>query len=399
MRLLGALLATCVLARAAFAGEVHTGTTPGSWSSDPARGTMRGTIGDDAGWSFWLLGDPISLATPVTVIAQVRFVRRVDYGGAGIAIIDARATNTEQKHLRVELSERDDTVGVGGWFVTGKHFASGTSIRAGKDIRPGQWYEVALKVDGTRAVGYLDGVEVFYGEIPELGQMPAQLTIAPYVIEADVEMKVTLRASPPAAMPEARVVKVESFGRGPHAEWVESHELKGDRLCVRVASLRAPSPPATKLAIGYAVTLEGAVFDTGSRTKRIVVYEFAGTPTQATHGRCETIAIGGAETAPPPPPVEDRLVEPDPPVQVRSRTQAEIEKELAKNKAFERREDGLLVLGEHRLLLDALTKKWLLFDPLHRTWEPTGFSIHEVTFSLVKGRIAVKTKRRGAKPR
>lgn len=79
----------------------------------------------------------------------------------------------------------------------------------------------------------------------------------------------------------------------PNAEWVASYDLKGDRLCVRVASLRTPYPPVHTLAIGYAVTLDGAIFDDGYRTKTIVVTRFAGTPQQATAGVCETVKLGG----------------------------------------------------------------------------------------------------------
>ena len=177
MRFGGALVVLVCATAVAHAGEVHTRATAGTWSSDQQRGTLHGTIPNDAGYSFWLLGDPISLAAPITVIAQIRFVNHVDYGGAGIAIIDAGATDQMQRNVRIELSEREDTAGVGGWLGNENHY-SGASKKAGTDIKVNEWHEVALEIDGTRAIGYLDGAEVFNSEVPESKQLGSNLTIA-----------------------------------------------------------------------------------------------------------------------------------------------------------------------------------------------------------------------------
>jgi len=218
MRMMGSMAILLCLAGGAYAGEVHTRTVAGTWASDPQRGTFNGAIPNDAGYSFWLTNDQVNLASPVTVIAQIRYKNHVDYGGAGVALVDPNASNQTQKHLRIELSEREDTAGVGGWLGNENHF-SGSSKRASRDIKPGEWYEVAMKIEGTHATGFLDSVEVFSADVPELSQMPRTLVVAPFVVEADVEMRVIVRrgaqageAKPPAPTGPAKIASIEPYG-------------------------------------------------------------------------------------------------------------------------------------------------------------------------------------------
>ena len=114
----------------AWAGEVHTRGTAGSWSTDPARGVLHGSIPNDTGYSFWPLGESVTTSQPTMVVAQIRYIHHVDYGGAGVALIDPRATHATQPNLRIELSEREDNVGVGGWLGNENHLSSGGSRKA-----------------------------------------------------------------------------------------------------------------------------------------------------------------------------------------------------------------------------------------------------------------------------
>jgi len=444
MRLVGGLgLVLCATAIAS-AGEVHTRQTAGTWSSDQQRGTLRGSIPNDAGYSFWLMGEPISLAAPVTVIVQIRFINKVDYGGAGVAIVDANATNQAQRNLRIELSEREDTAGVGGWLGNENHY-SGSSKKAGKDIKVGDWYELAIKIDGIKATGYLDGVEVFNADVPEIKQLGASLTIAPFIVEADVEMKITVKGTPSAvtappvatvpAATTAQIASIEPYGHDdtdgsnvywnaklprpsfddepkrsgkPNAEWDASYELKGNRLCVRIASLRAPHPSVHTLAIGYTVTLDGAIFDNGNRTKTIIVTRFTGTPEQATAGTCETVKIGGTPTQDSD--VPDRV---DMPATGRiadllpkkSKKQADIEKLFAMKVAgitapadykqlYVQMVDLILVLGKFHFFLEPVSRQWHVYSRVHDSWEPTGVFAGDATFSVVRGKVKVTKKKR-----
>lgn len=454
MRHMGSMAVLLCLAGVAHAGEVHTRTVAGTWASDPQRGTFNGSIPNDGGYSFWLTGDQVSIATPVTVIAQVRFKSHVDYGGAGVALIDPNATNQAQPNLRIELSEREDTAGVGGWFGSENHF-NGASKRASKDIKPGEWYELAIKIEGIHATGFLDSVEIFSADVPELRQLPQTLSVAPFVVEADVEMRVIVRRGagtgetrPPAAGGAAKIASIEPYGhdetdgsdvtwnaglprpsfddepnRGgkPNAEWNTSYELKGNRLCVRLASLRAPNPSAHTLAIGYRVTLDGAIFDTGSRTKTIVVTRFSGTPAQATAGTCETVEIGGTPREPVPTPTkptvnpyDEEPAHPSMPANGRisdtlpakSKKQGEIEKLFATKvasatgpadyrKMYGTLDELVLVVGRFHFLLEPVSRQWHFYNRLHDTWEPTGFFAGEATFSVVRGKVKVTRKKKG----
>jgi hypothetical protein len=436
------IVSVLCLTAVAHAGEVHTRNVAGTWSSDPQRGTFNGSVANDGGYSFWLTDDQVSVATPVTVIAQVRFKSRVDYGGAGVALIDPAATTRMQKHVRIELSEREDTAGVGGWLGNENHY-SGASKRASKDIKVGEWYELALKVDGIHATGFLDGTEVFSADVPELRQMPQTLAIAPFVVEADVEIRVIVRrggttsgSATPAT--SARIADIAPYGHddtanteirfatglprpsSPHAEWSSSYELKGDRLCVRIASLRTPEPPSHTIAVGYRVTLDGAIFDTGSRTKIIIVSRFSGMPTQATAGTCETVVIGGTPREPPPePPAKVDPVDPygdAPPLPAdghirdllpaKSKKQAEIEKQFLARIArasgpedyramYAELTDWILVVGKYHFLLEPVSRQWHVYSRVHDTWEPTGLFAGDATFSVVRGKLKITKKKRG----
>jgi hypothetical protein len=456
MRQMGSMAVLLCLAGVAHAGEVHTRTVAGAWTSDPQRGTFNGSIPNDAGYSFWLTSDQVSVATPVTIIAQVRFKNHVDYGGAGVALVDPNATNQTQKNLRIELTEREDTAGVGGWLGNENHF-TGSSKRANKDIKPGDWYELAIKIEGAHVTGFLDGAEIFNADVAELRQLPQTLTVAPFIVEADVEMRVIVRrgastaeTKPPPSGGTAKIASIEPYGhddtdgsdvswnaglprpsfdddpkRGgkANAEWDASYELKGDRVCVRVASLRAPFPPVHTVALGYRVTLDGAIFDNGSRTKTIVITRFSGAPAQATAGTCETVEIGGTPREPPPPPPGPKVdpVDPygePPPVEMpatgrigdmlpkTSKKQGEIEKLFAAKvaaaagpadyrKMYGSLDELILVVGKFHFLLEPVSRQWHFYNRVHDTWEPTGFFAGEASFSVVRGKVKVTKKKKG----
>src|SRR6185436_8641618 len=131
------------------------------------------------------------------------------------------------RNLRIELSEREDTAGVGGWLGNENHY-SGSSKKASKDIKVNEWYELALKVDGTRAIGFLDGAEVFNADVPEIKQLGSNLTYAPFIVEADAEVRVTVRVGTPKDPPKdsrmpprppvpaetnARIASIEPYGK------------------------------------------------------------------------------------------------------------------------------------------------------------------------------------------
>lgn len=320
-------VAMLTAASPARAAEVHTRRTTGTWSGNQQTGIMRAAIPKDAGWSFWLLDESFDLASGGAIIAQVRYANRVDYGGAGVALMDPAANAASQRHVRVELSERDDNAGVGGWLGNENTYGSGGGRKAGKPIEPGRWYELMLKVDGKRVTGYLDGVELWSGDVPELASLPRFVAIAPFVIEADAEIKITAYPgvhAPPRAPPNvpsasaapAPRVTLEPYGfdetdgsgvgwnrglpspsldddpnrRGkPNAEWTASYVLRGDALCVRVDNLTSPYPPTHTLAIGYQVAVDGAAFADGAHSKRIIVHRFRGRPAQTSAEVCEPI--------------------------------------------------------------------------------------------------------------
>jgi hypothetical protein len=55
-------------------------------------------------------------------------------------------------------------------------------------------------------------------------------------------------------------------------------------------------------------------------------------------------------------------------------------------------ESWLLSLGTHQLLLHPVLKEWLYLDPLHDTWERTGFGPEEVVFVVQGGRLGARKK-------
>lgn len=302
----------------ARAGEVHTRNTAGTWAA--SGGAMHGSIPDDTGFSFFMLPEEVSLGSPVMITARVRFINPVDYGGAGVALIDPQATNAMSKNLRIELSERDDTVGFGGWLEKQEGSFPGAGRKAGRDIKLGEWYELGLKIDGIRVTGYLDGVEIGTAEAPEIRSLPQTLRLAAFVIEADAEIKVTGgNAAPPPPVPSASAgvrVLVEPYGKdetdgsevgwnarglrpsfdddpgrrgSPNAAWDGSFEVRPGELCLRVTNLRAPFPPVHTVALGYTVTLDGAAFAGGLHTKTIVLHRFTGSPEKTEFEHCEAI--------------------------------------------------------------------------------------------------------------
>jgi hypothetical protein len=444
MRRTGGVLAIIGLAALpVWAGEVHTRSTAGAWSSDSRTGVLRASIPNDTGYSFWLLGERVNLSAPVTVIAQIRYANHVDYGGVGVALMDPAATGTAQRHIRIELSDRQDHVAVGGWLGNENAYGSGGVKATGRDIKVGDWYELAIKIDGIRVTGYLDGAEMWSGDVPELRQLPGSLVVAPFVIEADAEIKVTVRASappprvdPPPPPPQTGnvQVKIEAYGydetdgsdvgwnrgypspsldddprrRGkPNAEWNGSYTVRGDQLCVRVDNLKAPYTPVHSIAIGYMVSLDGTTFADGQRAKRIIVHKFSGQPRQTSAEKCERLAAGSGTVAPPSPPD----AQPMPPINRisdllpnKSRKQTAIEKAFKaaiatasnddKRRMFLNPGEWILVVGKFHLLLEPFTQKWHFYDRLHDSWEPTGYRAGEATFTVARGKIKV-IKRRG----
>ena len=303
----------------ARAGEVHTRDTAGTWVA--ANGAMHGSIPNDTGYSFFMLPDAVSLGSPVTITARVRFINPVDYGGAGVALIDPLATNAMQKNLRIELSEREDTVGFGGWLEQKEGHFPGASKKAGRDIKPGEWYELRLLIDGIRVTGFLDGVEIGSAEVPEVRSMPRTMRLALFVIEADAEIKASVAGSAPPAPPVSSAaggvsVRIEPYGKdetdgsdvgwnsrglrpsfdddpdrrgSPNAVWDGALEVRPGEICLHVNNLRAPFPPEHTVAIGYAVTLDGVAFADGLHTKTIVLHRFSGSPEQTELTHCEAI--------------------------------------------------------------------------------------------------------------
>lgn len=49
-----------------------------------------------------------------------------------------------------------------------------------------------------------------------------------------------------------------------------------------------------------------------------------------------------------------------------------------------------LRLGAHRLALVPSTRQWLFLDPVHGTWEPTGFSAGQAVFGVQDGELGVR---------
>lgn len=169
------------------AREVHWDATAGTWSTDPATGMTTGAIPNDCGGSFWLLPRTVDRSS-FTVSARVRFRSHVDYGGVGIAVLDPNSTHERMPHLRLELSERQDHFGAGGWLDRkNDYYATAESRHTDRDIRVGEWYRLTLEVRGTRVRGWLDDAELFDADVPAVASLPATLQAAFFITEADAE--------------------------------------------------------------------------------------------------------------------------------------------------------------------------------------------------------------------
>ncbi|MEK8022766.1 MAG: hypothetical protein AAB229_03060 [Candidatus Hydrogenedentota bacterium] len=166
--------------------EVHTRAVAGTWSS--AANSIGGAIPNDEGYSFFLL--PRRVGKTYTISARMKFRNHVDYGGAGLAVIDPSATNASHSHFRFQLSERQDHAGVGGWLdVIEQGYPSPEWKYAGRDIKVDEWYQLALEIDGARMRATLDGVEIAAGGVPALASLPAIVNVGFFIIEADVEFQ------------------------------------------------------------------------------------------------------------------------------------------------------------------------------------------------------------------
>ena len=60
--------------------------------------------------------------------------------------------------------------------------------------------------------------------------------------------------------------------------------------------------------------------------------------------------------------------------------------------AFGPFEDWTLSLGERSLLLHPASRAWFYLDPIHDTWEPTGFGPGEVAFVASGSRLGYRHK-------
>ncbi len=81
----------------------------------------------------------------------------------------------------------------------------------------------------------------------------------------------------------------------PNAVWHGGYHWEGSELCLDVAELSAPYPPAHTLAVGYTVTLEGGSFKNGSNRKTVIVHRFSGTPEPGVKTLC--VATRAPESA------------------------------------------------------------------------------------------------------
>lgn len=172
--------------------EVHTSGTAGTWTPGGTTESLlsrSGFIPNDNGWSFHIFPRYVDLNKPVAVTARVRFKRRVDFGGAGIAIIDPNSSSRyRQPHVRVELSERENTLGIGGWYTNHESPMNGGGGAVGRDVKVGEWHELTLRIDGSRVSGSVDGKE-YAADIPTVNGLSREMSIAFFVIEADAEFE------------------------------------------------------------------------------------------------------------------------------------------------------------------------------------------------------------------
>lgn len=166
--------------------EIHSDGTTGNWNVG-ADGVTTGNIPNDCGFSYHLLSQTMDRSSLI-ISARLRFRSHVDYGGAGLALLDPSSTNERMPQLRLELSERQDHFGAGGWLDRkNDYYKTPDWKNAGRDIRVGEWYRLRLQVDGNRVRGFLDDVELFAGEIPAVSSLPKRLQLALFIIESDVE--------------------------------------------------------------------------------------------------------------------------------------------------------------------------------------------------------------------
>jgi hypothetical protein len=181
-------------------------------------------------------------------------------------------------------------------------------------------------------------------------------------------------------------------GGKPNAEWDGSHEIRGDRLCVRANNLRAPYPPTQTLSLGYTVTLDGATFSDGASRKTILVHRFSGTPQAGPYEVCEQLRGRGsiASTTP----SSDGATQAQIEATFRDRI-AQVRTKDDMRRMFDNLDQLTLVVGRHRFLLEPITRKWHFWDAMHGTWEPTGHGVGEVTFGEQGGHVIVT--KRGAR--
>lgn len=183
--------------------EVHSRATAGSWSTDPANGITIGSIPNDCGYSFLVLPQTVNRSL-FTVSARVRFRTQVDYSGVGLVVLAPDASNARSPHLRVELSERQDHLCVGGWLEANEdHYPALPAKSAARDIQVGEWYRLRLQVEGTRVRCFLDDTEMLNGDITAVSSLPGQLRVGFFIIEADAEFA-DLRVSGPGSYPGPR---------------------------------------------------------------------------------------------------------------------------------------------------------------------------------------------------
>lgn len=72
--------------------------------------------------------------------------------------------------------------------------------------------------------------------------------------------------------------RCQSGCRVENASWRGSYRIEKNQLILEAHNIKAPCAPAHELGIGYTVTLKGARFEDGSRTKVFPLLRFSGNP-------------------------------------------------------------------------------------------------------------------------
>lgn len=74
--------------------------------------------------------------------------------------------------------------------------------------------------------------------------------------------------------------RCKSGWRAENASWRGNYRIEKNKLTLEAHDIRSQYPPSHELGIGYTVTLRGAKFKDGSRTKIFILYRFSGIPSK-----------------------------------------------------------------------------------------------------------------------